>query len=1088
VSRHGAVVRLWRAPVVAVGLGAAAAWAGVACGTSRATGPGDGSGRISRVVVSPESSATVAGTHTTLVATARTASGATLAGVAFFWSSSDTTIATVDKNGTASARRPGTAEIAASAQGVSGVATLAVLPPPVGAVIVSPSVVTLRVNTTMRLVDTVRDAAGQLASNANATWATDNPAVATVDGDGLVVARGLGTAHITATVGARSGQALVTVTPVPVARIAIAPRAPSIVVHQTTRLTAMLVDSAGDPLGGAVAWQSLAPATATVSSAGLVTGVAPGLAVVTAAAGGQSAADTITVSEPPASAVVLSPAASALLVGQTEQLSARVTDATGAPIPGASVTFSSGSPAVAAVDAHSGVVTAVGVGTAAITGTSGGKTGQAIVTVSLVPVASVLVTPPVDTLLVGRQAALRATALDSAGHQLTGRPVTWASSNSTVAAVDASGQVTARAAGTAVVVATVGGVGGASTITVPPVPVGRVTIAPKSASVPQGGQQQFTATVRDQNGVVVSDRPVTWSSSATGVAVVSGSGLATAVGVGSASIVAQSGGAADTAILTVTQVPVASVTVTPNPASVTVQGTVALTATTRDAQGTVLTGRTVTWSSANPQIATVNGSGVVTGTGVGSVTVTATSEGRQGSATVNVSPVAVSSVTIAPSAASVRVGGSVTLTATARDANGNPISGATVTWSSRTPAVATVDPVTGVVLGVATGVDTIVATAGTATGKAVVQVSATPIASIALAPADTTVTVGQSAQLRATVIDSLGHTVLAPTIAWSSTPAGRVSASGLVTPQPGDTAGPITVSASSGGKSASATVHVAPAPVASVAVLPADTTITVAQTAQLRAVLRDGQGNVTAGAVRWSSAPGGRVSRAGVVTPHPNDAGTAIVVTATAGDGVSGSATVTVTAVPVSSVTVTPNPAAVRIGGTVALTATARDANGNPVPGVAIAWSSETPGVATVDPGGIVTGVANGTATVLASTGGITGAAVVQVSPAPVASIAIVPGDTTITTAQTAQLSATVTDSLGNPVAAPSVTWSSAPPGRVASSGVVAPQPADTAAPIIVTASSGGKSATATVVVVSGTGGDVAALGGRRPIPRARAQ
>jgi uncharacterized protein YjdB len=82
---------------------------------------------------------------------------------------------------------------------------------------------------------------------------------------------------------------------------------------------------------------------------------------------------------------------------------------------------------------------------------------------------------------------------------------------------------------------------------------------------------------------------------------------------------------------------VASVEVSPSGETVIEVGhTVQLTATMKDAAGNVLTGRTVTWSSDDDSIATVSGTGLVTGEEVGSATITATSEGESGTASVMV--------------------------------------------------------------------------------------------------------------------------------------------------------------------------------------------------------------------------------------------------------------------------------------------------------------------------------------------------------------------------------------------------------------------------------------------------------------------
>src|SRR5205814_7389783 len=100
-------------------------------------------------------------------------------------------------------------------------------------------------------------------------------------------------------------------------------------------------------------------------------------------------------------------------------------------------------------------------------------------------------------------------------------------------------------------------------------------------------------------------------------------GLVTAVAAGPATSTATSEGQTGTAALTVTTVPVASVVVSPATASRQVGQTVQLTATPQDVGGNALTGRVVTWSSSNTSVATVTGSGLVTGVAAGPATITA---------------------------------------------------------------------------------------------------------------------------------------------------------------------------------------------------------------------------------------------------------------------------------------------------------------------------------------------------------------------------------------------------------------------------------------------------------------------------------
>src|SRR5213078_3223229 len=105
--------------------------------------------------------------------------------------------------------------------------------------------------------------------------------------------------------------------------------------------------------------------------------------------------------------------------------------------------------------------------------------------------------------------------------------------------------------------------------------------------------------------------------------------------------------------------------------------TVQLSATLKDANGNALSGRTVTWSSNNTSVVTVTSSGLVSGVTPGSATITATSEGKSGTASITVTNVPVASVDVTPTTATVQAGQTVQLTVTPRDANGAALSGRT---------------------------------------------------------------------------------------------------------------------------------------------------------------------------------------------------------------------------------------------------------------------------------------------------------------------------------------------------------------------------------------------------------------------------
>ncbi|HEX4600959.1 MAG TPA: fibronectin type III domain-containing protein [Gemmatimonadales bacterium] len=171
------------------------------------------------------------------------------------------------------------------------------------------------------------------------------------------------------------------------------------------------------------------------------------------------------------------------------------------------------------------------------------------------------------------------------------------------------------------------------------VPVAAVTVSPATASLSNGQTVQLTATPKDASGTPLSGRVVTWAMSNAAVATVSGSGLVTGGGAGTATITATSEGQSGASAVTVTVVPVASVAVSPATASLSNGQTVQLTATPKDASGTPLSGRVVTWATSNAAVATVSGSGLVTGVVPGTATITATSEGQSGASAITVTVV-----------------------------------------------------------------------------------------------------------------------------------------------------------------------------------------------------------------------------------------------------------------------------------------------------------------------------------------------------------------------------------------------------------------------------------------------------------------
>ena len=170
----------------------------------------------------------------------------------------------------------------------------------------------------------------------------------------------------------------------------------------------------------------------------------------------------------------------------------------------------------------------------------------------------------------------------------------------------------------------------------PPAAVATVEVSLPSGELIPGGTAQLQAVARSSAGAALTDRPITWTTSSAAVATVSGSGLVTAVGDGTATITAAAEGRTGSATVTVRS-PVATVTVTPGTNTMQVgSAPVTLQAATFSATGVSLPGRAITWGSSNVLVATVTQGGVLTAVGPGTATITATSEGRNGTASVTV--------------------------------------------------------------------------------------------------------------------------------------------------------------------------------------------------------------------------------------------------------------------------------------------------------------------------------------------------------------------------------------------------------------------------------------------------------------------
>ena len=316
------------------------------------------------------------------------------------------------------------------------------------------------------------------------------------------------------------------------------------------QLSAEVRDQNGQAMAGAaVSWASSAAAVATVSSTGLVTAVGNGTASITATAGSASGTAAVAVAQE-VSAVAVTPAAETLVAGDTLRLAAEATDANGHPVAEAEVSWASSDTLVAVVD-DAGLATALDVGQAEVTATASGITGRAAVTV-VAPVPTTIGVAP-DTLpltALGQTAQLTAEVRDQAGRVMEGEPVSWSSADTTVAAVDSAGLVTAAGSGTTTIIAAAGEATGSALLKVMQ-SADSVIVSPPADTIASGDTLRLVAEAFDENGHAVEGAEFSWSSNNVSVATVDASGLVRGVAEGTATITATAGDALGTSEITV---------------------------------------------------------------------------------------------------------------------------------------------------------------------------------------------------------------------------------------------------------------------------------------------------------------------------------------------------------------------------------------------------------------------------------------------------------------------------------------------------------------------------------------------------------
>jgi len=580
------------------------------------------------------------------------------------------------------------------------------------------------------------------ASYLTVFWKSDNGSIATVSQDGTVTAVSTGVANISVTSQdcGISASCQITVNPRHIAstELRISSTALELAVGQSDTLYCQVLPS--DASYQTVSWTSSNAAVAFVED-GIVKGVSEGSAVISASNGELAAQCNVTVTMPVAS-ISLSESAISINEGASVKITATILPDNATD---KSVTWTSLDETVATVSAD-GTINALKAGKTEVMATSNASGMFAFCSVEVISQATVSLDKASVSLYEGESTKLTATVTpDSA----TDKSVTWKSLDETVATVSQDGTIKALKAGKADILATSNASGSFAFCSVEVKSRATVTLDKSSVSLYEGESVSLVATVKPDDAT---DKSVTWRSLDETVAKVSAQGKVTAVSAGKADIIVTSKATGSDAVCRV-EVLCHVDAVSIEPELVTLQ--LGVGDTHADLVPVITperaTDKSVTWKSSNTKVAEVDENGRVTAKGAGYATIQVRTVDSDKTANCRVeilaAPVPSTSVTLDPTSLSLYVDETATVKATVLPEN---TTDKTVTWSSSDPKVATVSK-DGVVTAVKVGTATICAVSADGShANCNVEVKS-KISGLDLKVSETTLYVGQSTTMSATV-------------------------------------------------------------------------------------------------------------------------------------------------------------------------------------------------------------------------------------------------------------------------------------------------------------------------------------------------
>jgi len=566
------------------------------------------------------------------------------------WTSSVPTHAsisdTVPTKGTALGLAVGPTTITATLGSISGIATLTVTNATLVSIAVTPanSSIPLGVLQQFTATGTFSDTTTQDITN-TVTWASSANGIASITVSGLANGVSLGTATISATSGAVSGNTSLTVNAANLASLAITPAPPSVAQGTSIKLvaTGTFNDGGTRNLTTLVTWSSSDTTKATIGGAnGVAKGLASGTTTITAMLGSVTTTATLTVTNATVTLITVTPSSKTIAPGTKQNFNATGTfsDST-TQIITSDVVWASDTLSVATITA-AGTATGVSAGTTNISATLGSIVGSAPLTVSGATLVSLAVTPTTAVLAPASTLVYQAVGTYSDNStQTISNSVTWSSSDTNVVTIAGSGQATGQSAGAASIKAQIGSISGTSNIIVESSALQSIVVTPAASSIPVQVELQYTATGTFGDGSTQNlTNSVTWTSSAPAVATISvtagSQGLATGVSPGTSTVTASFGGVAGHTTLTVNNATLNTINVTPASADVALGTSQQFTATGNYTDGPHDLTNQATWTSSNVGTAVVNSAGLAISAATGTTTIKAAMGPVNGMATLTV--------------------------------------------------------------------------------------------------------------------------------------------------------------------------------------------------------------------------------------------------------------------------------------------------------------------------------------------------------------------------------------------------------------------------------------------------------------------